>query len=163
MLGLPLERLAEFRALVHEFLSPADNPIDPILRMRKIADAMKGDIEARRFEPADDLLSLLWASEIDGQPMTSELMEDFGVLLFIAGLDTVINGMGFGVRHLARNPGFQNELRGNPQRIVEAAEKLLRRYTTLFREALCVLRHRCLAWMPGPPLREHEFCIVAFT
>lgn len=129
MMGLPLDRLTEFRALVHEFLAPTVSPIDPILRMRKVADAMKDEIEARRTDPKDDLISLLWGSEIDGQPMTFEVMEDFGVLLFIAGLDTVINGMGYGIRHLAANPNFQQELRGNPKLIVEAAEELLRRYT----------------------------------
>jgi cytochrome P450 len=90
---------------------------------------MKGEIEARRAESKDDVLSLLWRSEIDGKPMTFELMEDFAVLLFIAGLDTVINGMGFGIRHLARNPDLQDELRANPKLIVEAAEEMLRRYT----------------------------------
>jgi cytochrome P450 len=128
MLGLPIERQAEFRELVHEFMVPAANMPDNIFRIRKVVDAMKGEIEARRTEPRDDLLSLLWKSEIDGKPMTFELMEDFAVLLFIAGLDTVINGMGLGIRHLARNPDFQNELRENPKLITEATEELLRRY-----------------------------------
>lgn len=129
MMGLPLERAAEFRRLVHEFLAPTENPMDIVGRMRNVADAMKGEIEARNAEPKDDLISLLWKAEIDGKPMSYELMEDFAVLLFVAGLDTVINGMGFGIRHLARNPAFQNELRANPKLIVEAAEELLRRYT----------------------------------
>lgn len=129
MLGLPVERLAEFRVLVHEHMAPSKSPMDFVFRQRKVADAMKDVFEARRVEPKDDLISLLWKSEIDGKPMTMELMEDFGVLLFIAGLDTVINGMGFGIRHLAGNPDFQNELRANPKLIPEAAEELLRRYT----------------------------------
>ena len=129
MLGLPIERSAEFRNLVHEFMAPAASLIDNVHRMRKVADAMKDEIEARRTNPKDDLISLLWRAEIEGKPMTFELMEDYAVLLFIAGLDTVINGMGFGVRHLARNPKFQNELRSNPKLIVDAAEELLRRYT----------------------------------
>jgi cytochrome P450 len=56
-------------------------------------------------------------------------MEDYAVLLFIAGLDTVINGMGFGIRHLAQDPELQARLRANPELITEAAEELLRRYT----------------------------------
>jgi cytochrome P450 len=129
MLGLPIERMAEFRHLVHQFLAPIDDPIEGALRTRKVADAMKGEIEARRTDPKDDVLSLLWRSEIDGKPMTFELMEDFCVLLFIAGLDTVINGMGYGIRHLALNPEFQDELRANPKHIVRATEEMLRRYT----------------------------------
>ncbi|MBV1686240.1 cytochrome P450 [Novosphingobium sp. G106] len=168
MLGLPLERLAEFRALVHEFLAPPTSPIDPILRMRKVADAMKDDIEARRTQPRDDLLSLLWASEIEGRPMTAELMEDFGVLLFIAGLDTVINGMGFGVRHLALHTDFQKALRANPKLIVDAAEELLRRYTftvptrrvakdTEFAGWQMKVGERVQLFLPGGDLDPREF------
>ncbi len=58
MMGLPLERSAEFWILVHEFLAPLSNPLDPVFRMRKVADAMKGEIEARRTDPKDDLISL---------------------------------------------------------------------------------------------------------
>lgn len=129
MMGLPLERMAEFRDLVHENLAPAKSPVESAYRLRKTADAMKDVIVARRAEPKDDLISLLWAQEIDGKPMTYELMEDYTVLLFIAGLDTVINGMGYAIRHLARNPDLQKQLRANPKLIVEAAEEMLRRYT----------------------------------
>ena len=95
---------------------------------RKVANAMLGEIMARKDDPKDDIISLLWQTEIDGEPMTLELMEDYCVLLFIAGLDTVINGMGFAMRHLAMNPDLQAQLRANPDLIVEAAEEMLRRY-----------------------------------
>ncbi|MEY2925695.1 MAG: hypothetical protein RL367_172 [Pseudomonadota bacterium] len=129
MMGLPVERAMEFRGLVHEFMSPMVTPLDPLFRMRKVADSMKETIEARRTDPQDDLISLLWSAEIAGKAMTFEVMEDFAVLLFIAGLDTVINGMGYGIRHMAANPDFQQQLRDNPKQIIEAAEELLRRYT----------------------------------
>jgi len=168
MMGLPLERSAEFRDLVHEFMSPPDTELAPIYRMRKVADAMKGEIEARRTDPKDDLLSLLWTSEFDGEPMTFELMEDYAVLLFIAGLDTVINGMGFGVRHLAQNPEFQEELRANPKRIPEAAEELLRRYTFTvptrriakdveFAGVEMKDGDRLMLFLPGADLDQREF------
>jgi cytochrome P450 len=40
-----------------------------------------------------------------------------------------MNGMGFGIRHLAQDQALQAELRANPKTIPEAAEELLRRYT----------------------------------
>lgn len=130
MMGLPIERQAEFRRLVHEFLAPRGSaPEEQIRRQCMVADAMMDTIEARRHDPKDDIISLLWRTQIDGQPMTLDLIQDYCVLLFVAGLDTVINGIGFGIRHLAQNPDFQNELRANPQLIPEAAEELLRRYT----------------------------------
>jgi cytochrome P450 len=130
MMGLPESRLAEFRDLVHEFLAKTlANPMEGASMSRKVADAMLDDIMARKAEPKDDLISLLWQTKIDGEPMTIELMEDYAVLLFIAGLDTVINGMGHGIRHLAMNPELQDELRANPALIPDAVEELLRRYT----------------------------------
>jgi cytochrome P450 len=48
--------------------------------------------------------------------------------MFIAGLDTVVNAMGFGVRHLAAHPELQDELRGDPEAIAGASKELLRCY-----------------------------------
>jgi cytochrome P450 len=58
-------------------------------------------------------------------------LNNYCVLLFIAGLDTVVNGMGHGVRHLAADPELQAELRAHPELIPDAVEELLRRYTFL--------------------------------
>jgi cytochrome P450 len=130
MMGLPVERLAEFRVMVRAALSP--RPVEEMLSARQpryIADALICTIRERKDDPRDDLISLLWKAEIDGQPMTEELMEDYAGLLFIAGLDTVINGIGYGVRHLAQNPALQDELRADPSKIRDALEELLRRYT----------------------------------
>ena len=130
LMGLPVERLPEFRVLVQEFL--ANTGGDSMLAgalFRKVADAMLPEIMARKAAPQDDIISLLWQTEIEGETMSVALMEDYCVLLFIAGLDTVINGMGFAVRHLAMNPDLQDQLRARPDLIVEAAEEMLRRYS----------------------------------
>ncbi|MEZ5737668.1 MAG: cytochrome P450 [Novosphingobium sp.] len=131
MMGLPPERLGEFRDLVHEFLAQtlSGQVVGAANMSRKVADAMHGEIMARKDDPQDDIISLLWQTEIDGEPMTLELMEDYAVLLFIAGLDTVINGMGFAIRHLAMNPDLQDKLRANPDLIQDAVEEMLRRYS----------------------------------
>lgn len=131
MMGLDPARLPEFRELVHEFLAQttSGDMMKQAAVSRKVADSMLADILARRDHPKDDIISLLWATEIEGKPMTLELMEDYAVLLFVAGLDTVINGMGFGIRHLARHPELQAKLRAQPELITEAAEELLRRYS----------------------------------
>ena len=54
-------------------------------------------------------------------------MEDYCFLLFIAGLDTVINATAHGIRHLAIDAGIQQKLRTDPKLISEADEELLRR------------------------------------
>ena len=130
MLGLPLERQVEYRELVRAHL--ADSNLDPrrmIQKMMRVAASMRDTMLERRDNPQNDILSLLWKVEVDGKPTTLEDMENYGVLLFIAGLDTVMNGMGHGVRHLARDPELQAQLRANPALIGDATEELLRRYT----------------------------------
>lgn len=129
MMGLPADRLPEFRELVHEILVPDLGPFDGPLVMRKIADVLQDNILARKEERQDDILSRLWDLEVDGKPMTLDVMEDYAVLLFIAGLDTVINAMGFAVRHLAENPALQQQLREDLSLIPDAVEEMLRRYS----------------------------------
>ena len=130
MFGLPLDRQAQYRAIVKDHLSnPHADAKQAMQRLRKICDVMHDTLVERRDNPQDDVISLLWKTEIDGQPTTMDDMENYCVVLFIAGLDTVMNGIGHGVRHLAAHPELQAELRANPKLIVEAAEELLRRYT----------------------------------
>lgn len=130
MLGLPLERMPEYRQLVKEHLaSLAGSPEESMRRLVKVAAIMRDVVEDRRDNPQDDIISMLWQAEIDGKPTTIEDLENYGVLLFIAGLDTVMNGMGHGVRHLAENPELQAQLRANPELVAPATEELLRRYT----------------------------------
>lgn len=134
MMGLPDDRIEEFRALVRAVFEPrdgqsGDDQMAQIAHMRRISDAMLPDILARRDDPRDDIISLLWITEVEGEPMTLDLMEDYCSLLFLAGLDTVINAMAHGMRHLAAHPQMQAELRAQPDTIARATEELMRRYT----------------------------------
>jgi cytochrome P450 len=131
LLGLPLERQAEYRLLVQEFLAGINDPdlMGTVRRQQKVAAAMRETFLERKANPKDDLISLLWKTEIDGKPVDMDDMENYGVLLFIAGLDTVMNGMGFGVRHLAADLELQDRLRQNAGLAAEVTEELLRRYT----------------------------------
>ncbi len=130
MMGLPLERQAEYRALVKKHLASINlDPVTTVQNLQQVAAIMRDSFFERRDNPKDDLISLLWKIRIDGKPITLDDMENYGVLLFIAGLDTVMNGMGFGIRHLAQDVALQESLRKKPALIPEAVEELLRRYT----------------------------------
>lgn len=129
MFGLPVEMEREYRELAKKHLTVIKPDIaESMLKMKSIADVMRQTIIHRRENPRDDIISLLWSLEIDGEPMKLDLMLSYCVILFIAGLDTVVNALGFGVRHLAMDAGLQRELRANPELIRDASEELLRRY-----------------------------------
>jgi len=125
LMGMPAERLADFREWVHQTLS---NTPEREIAYGKVAQLMAELIEARVKEPRNDLISRLIELEIDGKKLSRELLLGYCQLLFIAGLDTVVNGMSFAIRHLARNPELQEFLRANPSRIPDAVEEMLRRY-----------------------------------
>jgi len=169
MLGLPLERLPEYRELVRDHLGQAHgDAASAIKNLQKVAAAMRDTILERREQPRDDIISMLWEVEIDGRPTTLEDQENYGVLLFIAGLDTVMQGIGHGVRHLALNPALQDELRANPALVPDATEELLRRYTftvpprrvnrdLVFQDVVMKKDERAMLFLPGADLDPREF------
>ncbi|GAM04320.1 cytochrome P450 [Novosphingobium sp. MBES04] len=128
--GMPQDKQREYRDLVSQHLHSTDmNPAAVQQRLREVADVMRETILARRDAPQGDVLSMLWQSEFDGRPATLHDIENYAVMLFVAGLDTVMNGMGLGVRHLAMNPDLQARLRADMALVPEAADEILRRYT----------------------------------
>jgi cytochrome P450 len=169
LLGLPPENYPQYRALVTEHMRESvPNPLEGMKRLRRIADVMKPTILARMEEPRDDLISLLLATEIVGRRTTLEDLENYGVLLFIAGLDTVVNGIGFGVRHLASDPELQARLRADPALVPDAAEEMLRRYSfvspprtvrrdTVFEGVEMKAGDRALLLVPAADLDAAEF------
>jgi len=127
LIGLPQENLAEFREIVKATHAGSD-PAKSGDMLATIAGIMEPYIVERREKRGTDLISQLWGSIIDGRPITIEEMRNYCILLYTAGLDTVVNAMGFAVRHLARDPALQKRLRDNPSDIPLAVEEMLRRY-----------------------------------
>ncbi len=128
--GLPLERQAEYRKIVKEVLgSPGQEPKEQARRTRMLIDAVHEPLIQRQTAPRNDVLSALWQLQIDGKPMTLHTMECYCLSLFLAGLDTVMNAMGHGMRHLALNPDLQAEVRGNPRMIPAVLEEMFRLYS----------------------------------
>ena len=128
-LGLPDDRLDEFVAWATD-LFHGDNVKRPAAARTIIA--FIDDLAAqRRAQPVDDFMSFLVQSKIDDRPLTDAEIRGTGVLLFVAGLDTVAAAIGFDLNYLARHGDDQQLLRSDPSRIVLAAEELLRAYPTV--------------------------------
>lgn len=130
MFGLPVEKEREYRELAKRHLSMISPDLsENMLMMKAIGAVMRETIIDRRDHRKDDLISTLWSLELEGEPMSLDLMLSYCVILFIAGLDTVVNALGFGIRHLATDPELQRELRAHPELIPKASEEMLRRYS----------------------------------
>lgn len=128
LLGLPPERLPEFMKW-EGLIMNSDNVIDRVSGLRSVADYLREEIRIRAKNPLDDVLSHLVHSERDGKKITESDALGTAMLLYIAGLDTVVNSLCWHFRHLAENPEHQKFLRDNPSEIPNAVEELMRTYS----------------------------------
>jgi cytochrome P450 len=144
------------------------DPRTMVARMLKLTAIMRETVLERKENPQDDLISMLWQSEINGKPTTLADLENYCVVLFTAGLDTVVNGISHGALHLARNPELQRELRANPAKIQSASEEMLRRYTftvplrrvakdTTFQGVDMKANDRIMLFLPAADLDSSEY------
>lgn len=127
LMGLPVERMAEFRELVLSGISEGDQEKREAI-WQKVVDICGPLIRERQAQPQDDLISRLLEADIDGRKPTFEEMQSYCLMLFIAGLDTVVNAMALVVRHLALDQPLQAQMRTDPELIGTALEEMLRRY-----------------------------------
>ena len=117
MMGLPLERLREYRALVVEYFGYC-TPERYMELQGEITRQMREALEARQTDPRDDLASKLQTDEIDGRTMAMAELESLTNLLFQAGMDTVANFAGFFFRFLGTRPELQREMRQHPDKLM---------------------------------------------
>jgi len=85
-------------------------------------------IRARRGGSGDDLITVMVNAEINGELISHDKAQGLIALLLLAGLDTVVNFLGFMMLHLARNPELVAELRADKIKLMRSAEEMFRRF-----------------------------------
>lgn len=129
LFGFPLDQFDFFRATVVEYFS-AEIPDERRAELSmQILGAITQLIEARAAEPRDDLVSTLIASDFEGRKLAPDELISIGFLMFLAGLDTVVNALTFGMRHLAGDAGLRQRMIDEPAAIPAIIDELMRRYT----------------------------------
>ncbi|WP_284259269.1 cytochrome P450 [Acidocella aquatica] len=123
--GMPTDRLKEFRQLAED-ATAAPDPCVRMTSIKKIAAILKETVDARMAEPRDDLISEMVTKDFGGQRLTPDEILNYAVLLFLGGLETVVNALCFTARYLALHPALQAELRADPTRIPLVMEEMLR-------------------------------------
>ncbi len=84
--------------------------------------------EARREEPADDMISILANSRLEDEDRLLTHGELLSVLnqFLVAGHETTSSTFGWGMLMLCKNPGLEDSIRGEPKRIRTFVEESLR-------------------------------------
>jgi cytochrome P450 len=131
LLGLPLERAAEFIALKDGIVRPdARTPAERVRMVRatgqQIYSVLQEVVDRRLASREDDFISLFLDSEVDGHRLTPDDVVDIGYLFFLAGLDTVTASLDCMLAYLAQHPDQRQQLVELPALIPHAVEEMLR-------------------------------------
>lgn len=127
LLDLPVEDAAEVKEWVDQMTRPDGSmPMEEVMaNFFRYVDPV---IDQRLVKPGDDLISRVIHNDIDGRAMTRDELRGLVSLLLVAGLDTVVNVLGFFMEFLARNPVHRRQLVNDPRLIRKAVEELFRRF-----------------------------------
>jgi cytochrome P450 len=150
LMGLPMEKVELFLAWEHGLLHTPDMA-KVTEAARTVRDYLWSEIEKRRKNPVDDLISYGVTAEVDGRKLTDDELMGFCFNLFAGGMDTVSSNIALHFRHLAEHPEHQNYLRENPDKIPLAIEELLRAYAASTTSRLCIkpVKINGIQIMPG--------------
>lgn len=91
-------------------------------------DYLKPVIAERRGSDREDMLSRMINGRIEGRELSEREALQLCAQILIAGLDTVVNFLGFVLLHLTESPSHRAELIADPSLIPAAVDELFRRY-----------------------------------
>ena len=130
MLGIPEDEEATFTDwAIRIFQGAATNPDDGRAATKEILAYFEEQVEMRRRERSDDLISFLLDADLEGDPLTQKHILGTCFLLLMAGIDTTWSGIGASLWHLATHRDDRDRLVAEPELIPTAVEEFLRAYS----------------------------------
>lgn len=127
VVDLPEEDLPKLKYLADQFTRP-DGTISHAEVERQFSDYIGSVIRARRGQNGEDLITQMVNSEVFGRSITDEEAENMCIQVLIAGLDTVVNILGFIFAYLAGDDELRRTLTANPALQEDAILEFLRRF-----------------------------------
>lgn len=127
LMGWPIEKMPAFIEWSEMVLHGAS--LDEVREgSREIKQFLLGEAAKEPAGSDRDLFSAIRNASIDGRAITDDELLSIAFTVFLGGLDTVANALGFSFRYLADNPDQQNLLRTNPELIPNAVHELIRTF-----------------------------------
>lgn len=130
ILGIDPEMGDEFAEWVQGVLEIGLTNPEVREKYRKIIEQFFLDeIEKRKEEPGDDLISFLLNADLNGGPVPMHVVRGNISLMLVAGIDTTWSSIGSAIWHLASHPEDRQRLVDEPELIPTAVEEFLRAYS----------------------------------
>lgn len=127
MMGLPLDKLHEFRAIADKHFN-ARTADEMLASMGRIFGIFNELIAYRQANPGDDLITHFLTVDFEGRKLTQKEILAMCAVLFLGGMDTVTNVTAFSFQHLASDPALQARLAAEPELLPRFAEEGLRMF-----------------------------------
>jgi cytochrome P450 len=128
VLGIPEDMSDTFTGWVRDVLEFAHDERRREAGSEAIGLYLYEQLQHRKLEPGDDLISELLHTEVEGAEITDEIVLGIAALTLIAGVDTTWSAIGSSLWHLATHPDHQRRLVAEPDLLPTATEELLRAY-----------------------------------
>jgi cytochrome P450 len=118
----------------------------------EVQDYVRELLEARRADPADDLISQLLAVQAEGDRLSARECVQLVVNLVAGGIDTTAGQLAHAIRLFAEHPDQWELLAGRPELVPRAVDEVLRfEPVTPFTARICLeqVEHRGVIFPPG--------------
>jgi cytochrome P450 len=131
LLGVAKEDRDDFRRWSDVVISAVE-PKDDAARaqdqaqLQEMFSYFRAQVELRRTQPKNDLLTLMVQTELDGRPLSAALIETLAKLILSAGNETTRSSISAAATVLARFPDERARLIESPALIDTAVNELLR-------------------------------------
>jgi cytochrome P450 len=155
LVDLPLADAPRLKYLSDQTTRP-DGSMSFVDALQALHEYMTPYVNARRVQPGEDLLSSIVHTKVSGRDLTHDECMNLCTQVLIAGLDTVVNFLGFMMLYLARHPDDRRRLAADGSMIPAALEEFLRRFGVV---SIARLITRDLEFH-GAPLKKGEMILV---
>lgn len=125
-MGLPLDEADRFMEWAFDILSYPVAPQKGIQSASELTRYLEPVLQARRAEPADDLLSMMCAAQRSQRSLTDEEIRSHVRALFSAGATTSYHGLGNSLYALLNHPAAVAAVREDLSLVEAAIDEMLR-------------------------------------
>jgi len=162
LLGVPKEDRDRFQLWSDKMIEVAGGDIDagaPAV-LAEMFGYLEEQIERRRRQPTEDLISLLLRAEVEGARLSPTELLMFFMTLLVAGNETTRTLIAGGARALLDHPDQLAKLQANPALLPNAVEEMLRYVTPLHSFARRATEDTELG---GRSIRKGDFLVLFYS
>ena len=127
MMDLPEDDIPQTKYWTDQLIRP-DGSITFADALQNLKNYIAPYVDQRMGQDGTDMLSRMINTETNGRRLTREEAIKLSIQVFIAGVDTVVNLLGFVFLFMARNPSHRSQISQGKVTVSNAVEEILRRF-----------------------------------